>query len=148
MVDEDTRDAIIRDAMVGKKARHIARDRGVSMADVTSVINRAASEAFKGEALRRLSFLEIERLEALKQRLFARAYQDDNTAMSLYLRASERLASLTGVNHPQGHIVTVTSSIQPVEGTSTQLMIDAVRELRGEKSVVDADVVDDAPRDD
>ena len=127
-------DAILREVVIGKTVREVARARGLTVPEVNRVLDLAAARRFSGEGVRRALLRETERLEILTQQLWDQAVRDhDLHAAAVCIKASERLASLTGMNHPLGHIVTVSSTLEPVEqASSTQRMLEAIRLLRSE----------------
>ena len=133
-VDDPEQDAIVGEVVAGKTVRDVARSRGMTVPEVNRVIDRAAAKAFSGEGMRRTLLIEAERLQVLKHQLWLRATgEEDLHAAVVYVKASERLASMLGTNHPIGHIITMTSTLEPTEtATSTQRMLSAIRLLRGE----------------
>jgi hypothetical protein len=67
---------------------------------------------------------ETRRLRELGQRYYAKGMQDGEEAASsaiIFLKSSERLATLTGMNAPIGHAVQlIHSTAPPTHQTSTQ----------------------------
>lgn len=124
---------ILRDAVAGSSVRDIARNRGMSVPEVNSVLDLAAAQMFSGEGTRRAMLLEAERLSHLKQSLWTRALKDgDLHASAVYIKASERLSSMLGWNHPQGHVVQLTGHLEQIEHeTSTQNLRRVLDELIG-----------------
>lgn len=89
--------------------------------------------------------LEASRLDELKSHVWSIAMSDDPAALhaaATYAKLAERLASLIGLNAPIGHVINVIGSapeIQADNRTSTQRMLDAIRQLRGESDPSDDD---------
>lgn len=87
------------------------------------IIDQEAAKAFKGDELRREWLLEARRLRELGQKYFARAMgeEGDVNAAVILIKASDRLATLTGMNVPIGHWLSimqaapVQQSIDPIE---------------------------------
>ena len=80
-------------------------------------------------------YLEAQRLDLLKQRVWVLAMRDGNLpAASVYVKASERLASLVGMNAPLGHVVNVIGAAPEPEQTqsSTHRLLETIRLLRAE----------------
>src|SRR5215471_19271104 len=140
-MSDDRDDEIVREIIAGKKASQIARERGMTVPEVNRVLDQAAAREFSASGLRRTMMLEAERLHHLKHQLWVRAMEEgDLHAAAVFIKASERLASMIGLNHPHGHIVTVTSTLEPVEhASSTQRMLEAIRLLRGETAAPEED---------
>jgi hypothetical protein len=135
MRDQGEEDAaILQQATVGKTAREIARLRGLTMMEVNRSLDRSAAAMFSAEGTRRAMAAEVQRLEALKSMLFHRTMdQGDMVAGALYVKVSERMATMLGWNHPIGHVVSVTSNLEPEEHeSSTMTLLRAIRRLRGE----------------
>lgn len=124
------RDAIINEAIHGTALREIARSHALTLAEVRSVIDDEAAHAFSGEQLRREWWLEASRLRALGQRYFDRAMSDDDmnaaNAAAIYIKASERLSSLTGLNAPQSSAVTLINATPPAGQQSSTARFQAV----------------------
>src|SRR5215469_4011576 len=122
--DDLDNDEILRDAVAGKPLRDIARKHGVDRREIDHVLDLAAERLFGAAGLRRTMYVEAERLEHIKQMLFARAMaggEDALHAATVYCKASERYASMTGANHPAGHMITIFGNLEPIEQeTSTQ----------------------------
>jgi hypothetical protein len=131
MPDTDEEAAILREATMGKPVREIAKARGMTVPEVNHVLDLEAERLFGAAGLRRAMLLETERLGLLKQSLWTRAMTDgDLQAAAVYVKASERLASMVGMNHPLGHLVTISGSLEPIEHeTSTQQLRRVFDEL-------------------
>ena len=132
---QDDDEAIVREAIVGKPLRQIARDRGLTVPEANRVIDLAAASYFSPEGLRRQMLLEARRLEELKQRVWVQAIKEgDLQAAAVYVKAAEQFATLIGMNSPLGHVVNVTGAVPEPEETrtSTQKMLEAIRLLKAE----------------
>ena len=104
--------AILREAVTGRAVCDIARSRNMTVPEVHRILDLEAERLFSGEGTRRAMLLEAQRLDYLKQLLWTRAIQEgDLWASVVYLKASERLANMFGWNHPQGHVIQLTSSL-------------------------------------
>jgi len=127
--------AILRQAIEGKSAQEIATQRGLTLAEVNRALDVEAARMLGGEGTRRAIAAEAGRLDRLKQRLYETYMQTgDTNSASLYVKASERLASMLGWNHPAGHVVSVIGNLQEPQDnkTNTQRMLEAVRALKAE----------------
>jgi hypothetical protein len=126
--------AILHDYVLrGKTIESIARARRLDVAEVKRIIDTEAAAALSGEGLRRDLYVEHTRLQALLRKHFDAAMEGDTVAAALYVKTSERLASMTGTNAPHGHAVMVIHATAPRpedEVTNTQRMLEAVRALR------------------
>jgi hypothetical protein len=133
MRDEPDHEAILREAVLGRSTREIAKQHRITVAEVNEVLNIEAERMFSAEGLRREMYAEAQRLGQLKQQLFARAMEDgDLHAATVYITAFERLASMIGLNASAGHYVTISGSLEPAEPVSnTQKMLQVIRRLKG-----------------
>src|SRR5215469_5891390 len=108
--------AILREAVAGSSTRDIAKAHGVTVLEINKLLDLEAERLFGAPGMRRTMLVEAERLSLLKQSLWNRAMKDgDNTAAAIFIKASERLASMTGANMPAGHMVTISASLEPIE---------------------------------
>lgn len=134
MRENPDHDAIIPAAVHGRALGEIARSHDLTLAEVRSIIDAEAARAFSGEELRRELLLEARRLRELGQRYFDRAMADDDmnaaNAAAIYIKASERLATLTGMNAPQNSAVTLINAT-PAAGqqTSTERLTAVINAL-------------------
>lgn len=134
-IKRDDAIAILREAVEGRSARQIAEARGLTTQEVNRVLDREAAEMLSGEGTRRMIAVESERLNQMKQKLWNRYMTDgDNASAALFIKASERHASMLGHNHPAGHVVQVIGHLShsTTGPTTTQSMLETVRALRGE----------------
>jgi hypothetical protein len=130
---DETTATILREAAMGRPVRDIAKLRSISRGEVERILDVEAEHMFNAAGLRRQMLAETLRLGYLKQRLFARAMQDDLHAAAIYIKASERLSSMIGLNAPVGHYVTISGSLESTE-TSTQYIRRVLDELKGTRS--------------
>jgi hypothetical protein len=100
MVDDREQDEIVHEAAHGRRPREIAKARGLTVAAVIQALDDAAKRAFSGEELRRELLLEVHRLREIERKHFERC--DEVSSAAVYLKSSERLASLIGMNQPIG----------------------------------------------
>jgi hypothetical protein len=91
------------------------------------------NDIFDGEQLRRELRLEVTRLNALAEKYYGKAMAGDGDVNSgaLYVKLSERKATLLGLNAPIGHAVQVIHSTAPIrQQTSTDLLRAAIDRIR------------------
>ena len=104
MPDDLDHDAILREAVTGRSVRNIAKARGMTMPELNRVL------VLEAERLRRPSM-----------------------SAAVYVKCSERLASMVGMNHPHGHLVTISGSLVPIEHeTSTEKLAEVIRQLKAD----------------
>lgn len=146
MADNPDHDAIIHEAVHGRALRDIARSHDLTVAEVRKIIDQEAALAFSGEQLRREWLLEARRLRELGQKYFGRAMTDDDiNCAAIFIKASERLATLTGMNAPIGHAVQlIHATAPPAAQTSTEQIRAAIDRIRG-KQLPKPDEPDDDP---
>lgn len=105
----------------------------MTIAAVDAILDEEARRALGAGELRRLLYIEACRLEAIKAVLLEKAIAGENAAAAIYVKVSERLATMLGINAPREHLVSISATIQhDGKGTSTQEMLEAIRHLRGE----------------
>src|SRR5215831_1406978 len=113
----------------------IAAAQGMTVSEVREIIDQEAARCFAGEELRRTWLLEARRLRELGQKYYDKAMSDaENAANSaiIFIKASERLATLTGMNAPQGHSVTlIHEAARPERQTGTDKIRAAIDRIRG-----------------
>jgi hypothetical protein len=125
--------AIVQAVARGLAVRDVATASGVTEAEVRSLIDLQAANRFDGKHLRRELLFEVARLDALGAKYFARAMAGDGdiNAGVLYVKISERKATLTGMNAPLGHAVQIIHQVaRPRPQTTTEdvdALIDAIR---------------------
>src|SRR5215831_17347606 len=86
----------------------IAAAQGMTVSQVREIIDQEAARCFAGEELCRAWLLEARRLRELGQKYYDKAIGDCESAANsaiIFIKASERLATLTGMNAPIGHAV-------------------------------------------
>jgi len=130
MAEHPDHEAIVNEAIRGTSLRKIAKARGLTLSDVRKMVDDEAAQAFNGEQLRREWLYEARRLRELGQRYYDKAMTDAEDASSsaiIFLKASERLATLTGMNPVQGHAVQLIHSTAPLSRqTSTEQIRDVL----------------------
>ena len=96
----------------------------LAIADVQQILDAEAERSFGGAELRRQLLLEARRLREIGQRYYTKAMADSEESSSaaiIFIKASERLATLTGMNAPIGRAVQVIHQAVPVtKQTSTE----------------------------
>ena len=122
-------DDIVAMATTGMKIADIARACAMTQADVLRVLDTEAAENFSGEALRRAWMIEARRLDALGKLYYARAMEGDAESAVIFLKTSERKATLTGMNAPIGHAVQVMHTVAPQPRNSVEDMRATLDEL-------------------
>lgn len=129
MVDPDE---IVLLAANGVSMREIAASHRMSEDEVRAIIDREAARCFEAAHLRRQFLLEARRLRELGQKYYAKAMAGDGDVNSaaIYIKASERLATLSGLNHPVSYGVQVIASDPPAEPSSTDRIEQALAALR------------------
>jgi hypothetical protein len=133
MLTEDEEAAILQEATMGRPVREIARAHKTTIAEVHRVLDLEAEKLFSAAGTRRQMLIEAERLSVLKTMLWTRAVQDNDLEAAMVLcKVSARISSMLGWNHPNGHVVTLTSTLPPTEEpmTTTRKMLLAVQALR------------------
>jgi hypothetical protein len=124
MLDDQEQDAIVHEAARGLPLREIARSRSMTVTDVTQALDEAAKRAFSGEELiiRRQLLLEVHRLREIERKHFERC--DEVPSAAIYLKSSERLASLIGMNQPIG------MSVQLIQAKQIEQQESSTQNLR------------------
>src|SRR5215831_18700024 len=100
----------------------IAAAQGMTVSEVREIIDQEAARCFAGEELRRTWLLEARRLRELGQKYYRKAMGDGEEAANsavIFIKASERLATLTGMNAPIGHSVQIMHQVAEPQMTST-----------------------------
>ena len=122
----------------------------MTIAQVNHVLDVQAEQILSPAGLRRQVLADIEKLNALKQKFWSVAMQHtDPMAANIFIRASERAASLMGTNHPYGHIVAVLNTLPPVvQESNTYRLLQTVRQLKGELMTIDATAEETEPEGD
>jgi len=99
---EIDRENIVAAMAAGENASQIAARLGVSLKQVKVAMRAAIEEMSSAEALRADWFAEDRRLQILGLRFYELALKDNNhQAAIIFLKASERRATLAGANAPQ-----------------------------------------------
>jgi hypothetical protein len=99
-----------------------------------AIIDQKADDALSGAQLRRELLFEVMRLRSLGRKYYERAMASDGETNSglLFVKASERLATLLGMNAVQGHALTIIHEQAPERQlTSTDKIRAAIDRIRG-----------------
>jgi hypothetical protein len=114
--DEDAeREAIVTAVARGRTVREVSREFERAEAEVRSIVADAVKRAYDGEWLRQEWALEDHRLKQICLKNFAKAMdgEGDSTAAAVYIKASERRATLAGANAPQAYSVHLSHDAAP-----------------------------------
>jgi hypothetical protein len=135
MLDDADHEAIVHEAVQGRAVREIARSRKLMATEVEHILDIAAERAFNGEQLRRDLLIEVRQLRELKQKLWDRAVKEnDLTAAAVYVKCSERLASMIGLNMPAAFSVNLIQAAPSQERpTSTARFAAVIERLAAEQ---------------
>jgi hypothetical protein len=140
-------DAVVDDAIAGHKLKDIARAHSLTVSEVNKILDEETERALNNKQLRRELMLEAKRLRAIGKRYFERALSDDEQAPAsaiIYVKASERLATLLGLNAPSNH--TVQMHVAPPETvSSTERIRAALDRLRDEHKLKEGNGEDKPP---
>jgi hypothetical protein len=126
---------VILDALAGGLSIKKAAQRfHVPVDDVRKLLQEEIERCRDGAHLREVWALADRRLAAVEVKFFNRAMQGEGDLQSaaVFIKASERRATLNGANMPQSHILQVVSAPQETQ-TSTeriQAAIDRIRAAR------------------
>jgi hypothetical protein len=131
--DEDAeREAIVTAIASGKTVRTVSREFERAEAEVRAIVADAVKRAYDGEWLRQEWALEDHRLKQICLKNFGKAIdgEGDSTAAAIYIKASERRATLAGANAPQAYSVHLSHDAAPEQLNSTQQLRRALDQLR------------------
>jgi hypothetical protein len=101
-------DAIVSLVANGMPLRDVAKAHALTVTEVRKVLDEESERCLSGAELRRQLLLEARRLRELEQKYYGKAMGDGEQAASsaiIFIKASERLATLMGMNAPIGHCV-------------------------------------------
>jgi hypothetical protein len=120
--DDDDRENIVTAIARGKSVREVSREFERAEAEVRSIVAEAIKRAYDGEWLRQEWTLEDHRLKMICLKNFGKAMdgEGDSTAAAIYIKASERRATLAGANAPQAYAVHLSHDAAPEQMTSTE----------------------------
>lgn len=131
MVDNET----ILDALAaGLSVKKAAKQFGVPEREVYRALREEVERCRDGERIREVWALEDRRLAAVGLRFYQLAMEGDHQAAVIYIKASERRATLNGANAPLGHAVTVMHQAAVVEQPSS---LDKIERVLNELMIVD-----------
>ena len=120
---------------------------GVTIDEVRTAIKEAVKELSDGDALRQEWMLEDRRLKAIGLKFYNIAMQDDDPQSAIvFLKASERRATLNGLNAPQSYSVQLMNQSAPVEQMGSIDKIEAaINRMRLRNRPDDATDEEEAP---
>src|SRR5215831_20635269 len=121
MPDGIDREGIITAMAAGENAARVAARLGVSIKQVRTAMSEAVSEMATADTLREEWFLEDHRLKTLGLRFYEIALRDnDPQAAVVFLKASERRATLDGANAPTSFVIHATTHFFVNETATTE----------------------------
>jgi hypothetical protein len=128
--DEEDVDAIVTAIALGRPVRQVAVEHRKPEAEVRSTVADAVKRAYDGEWLRREWALEDHRLRMVCQKYFGLAMdgEGNSTAAAIFIKASERRATVAGANAPTSYSVHLTHEAAP-SPTSTDRLRSALARL-------------------
>ena len=129
MIDHSDIVQVIADGLtIAKTAERF----GVTIDEVRTAIKEAVKELSDGDALRQEWMLEDRRLKAVGLKFYNIAMRDNDPQSAIvFLKASERRATLNGANAPQSYSVQLMNQSAPVEQmTSIDKIEAAIHRLR------------------
>ena len=128
MSDDIRTDEIVTAVANGVSLRAVARSHRMTESEVREIIDAEAACCFQGEQLRREWMPEAKRLSQLGALYFERAMQGDADAAIIYLKASERRATLCSINATQCYSVQIIHATAAPRQLSRAEEIDAIRQ--------------------
>jgi len=132
MPDEIDREDIITAMAAGENAARVAARLGVPIKRVQEAMREAVADMASADTLREEWFLEDHRLKTLGLRFYEIALRDnDPQAAVVFLKASERRATLGGANAPTSFVIHATSQVPVHQKTSTEYAWDVLDQLQG-----------------
>jgi hypothetical protein len=134
MVDPETIVDAIADGLAVPEAVHRF---GLDEREIRTILKRATERCYDGAYMREAWMLEERRLAAVGLKYYQRAMEGDGDpqAAIIFIKASERRATLRGANSPVGHAVTIMHQAAEPQLTSTKrirLAVDAVKGITPE----------------
>jgi hypothetical protein len=131
MADID-RDLVINAMAQGEDASKIAQRFGVPIKHVKETMRQAVAEMADADTLREEWFLEDHRLKTLGLRFYEIALRDnDPQAAVVFLKASERRATLGGANAPTSYAIHVMNQAPVKQLSSSERIENAMDRLLG-----------------
>ncbi|MGY8682667.1 hypothetical protein Q2941_33540 [Bradyrhizobium sp. UFLA05-153] len=129
---EDEAHAIVLAVANRTPISKIAETYGITEAEVHATVDQRAADMFDGVNLRRKMFLEDARLAALGVPHYEKGLAGDVASAAIYVKISERRATMTGMNAPQGHVMQLIHQSAPVKQlNSTQEIRAAIDQVCG-----------------
>src|SRR5215831_17238935 len=121
MPDGLDRDLIITAMAEGETAARVAQRLGVSIKQVRAAMSEAVADMASADTLRAEWFLEDHRLKTLGLWFYEIALRDnDPQAAVVFLKASERRATLGGANAPTSFVIHATTHFFVNETATTE----------------------------
>jgi hypothetical protein len=124
---------VILDALAGGlSVEKAAKQFRVPADDVRKLLKKEIERCRDGDHLREAWALADRRLAAVEVKFFNRAMQGEGDLQSaiVFIKASERRATMNGANMPQSHVLHVVSAPQETQ-TSTERIRAAIDRIRG-----------------
>jgi hypothetical protein len=123
-------DEIIQQRVSGRSVRAIARTFGVSVAEVTAVLDRFARTTIDDKVRKHTLALELARLDELQEIFYARAMEGDVQSGALVAKIIERRCMMLGLYTGPTATLQVIEAQAPME-TSTEKIRRVLDQLRG-----------------
>jgi hypothetical protein len=132
MPDELDRETVINAMAAGENATRVAARLGVPAKRVQEAMREAVADMADAETLRTEWFLEDHRLKMLGLRFYEIAMRDnDPQSAVVFLKASERRATLGGANAPTSFVIHATNQVPVHQKTSTEKMGELLDQFLG-----------------
>src|SRR5262249_17450696 len=132
MADDIDRDMIVTAMAAGENAARLAARLGVSIKQVRAAMSEAIADMASADTLRTERFLEDHRLKMLGLRFYEIAMRDnDPQSAVVFLKASERRATLGGANAPTSFVIHATSEIPVHQKNNAERMGELLDQFLG-----------------
>jgi hypothetical protein len=132
MPGDNYREDIITAMAEGQTSARVAKRLGVPLKLVRAAMREAVATMADGDTLREEWFLEDHRLKTLGLRFYEIALRDnDPQAAVVFLKASERRATLGGANAPTSYTIHAINQAPAHEKTSTEKIAETLDQLLG-----------------
>jgi hypothetical protein len=142
-------EAILDALAAGLSVERAAERFKLPVAEVRQLLRDEVDRFRDGEYLREVWVLADRRLAAVELKFYNKAVEGDGDPQSaiVFVKTSERRATLAGANAPIGHAVTVMHAAAPPELTSIDRIEAAIERIRGKPSLSqqDRDTGEDTP---
>ena len=125
MLEQD-HEAILDALAGGLSIRKTAEQFRLPVDDVRKILKDEIARCRDGERLRQTWMLADRRLQAAELRFYKKAMEEGDCASAIvFVKISERRATLNGANMPQSHVLQIVSAPQPTQ-TSTERIREAL----------------------